>query len=55
MQSFYTRSTFISNSILGGGQVNSDLIIPAEMDLQKTKTKCIHIEDSEMEGFDSHK
>ena len=52
---FYTRSTFISNSISGGGQVNSDLIIPAEMDLQKTKTKCIHIEDSEMEGFDSHK
>ena len=51
----YTRSTFILNSILGGGQVNSDLIIPAEMDLQKTKTKCIHIEDSEMEGFDSHK
>ena len=55
VQGFYTRSTFISNSILGGGQVNSDLIIPAEMDLQKTKTKCIHIEDSEMEGFDSHK
>ena len=41
--------------ILGGGQVTKDLIIPAQMDMQNTKTDCIHIDESAMEGFDSHK
>ena len=46
---------FILKIILGGGEVSSDLIIPPEMNLQKTKTDCIRINDSALQDFDSHK
>ena len=42
----------ISKLISGGGEVSSDLIIPPEMNLQKTKTDCIRINDSALQDFD---
>ena len=55
VKSLFFAIFFILKIILGGGEVSSDLIIPPEMNLQKTKTDCIRINDSALQDFDSHK